>query len=217
MAGIDDGRPAVLQPCPGCGLADELAGVPAVYHAGRDTVRVTTPARFDEPANTVTRAVTTSLAAALSPVPPTPLRLPPFGHWFAGVFLVLVSVGTFIGGALAGHWFSEDRASGEPQGYPFDAWPVEPAPGPDLAFLGWISALALLAAIAVFVRIAVRRPDRRQPPFDPAAAERLWSRGWYCRRCGCVHFRAEPGREARALTLQEFRAEVWAAGGWTSA
>jgi hypothetical protein len=43
-------------------------------------------------------------------------------------------------------------------------------------------------------------------------AERLWSQGWYCGRCGSVHFRTASG--GRALSLQEFQATVWHAGGY---
>ncbi|MEV4558921.1 hypothetical protein AB0K51_18295 [Kitasatospora sp. NPDC049285] len=212
MARIEDTGPPLLQPCPSCGLTDEVAGVPAVYHAGRDSVRITTPARFDDPEETVTRSVTTSLSGALEPAPGLLSMPSPLGC-LAGM-LGLVSIGTFIAGAAAGHWFSDRTTATHPQNYPFDRTPVADSPRPDFAFLGWISALALVAAIALFVRAAKHRSARKRLLAGRAAAERLWSRGWYCARCGTVHFRTESGEEATALTLQEFRALVWEAGGY---
>lgn len=211
MAGNEDAVPPVLQRCPSCGLTDQVAGVPAVYHAGRDSVRITTPARFDDPEGTVTRSVTTSLSSALEPEPVFPPTQP--GD-LAGVLLVTVSIGTFIGGAGAGHWFSDDSPATQPRRYPFDLTPVADAVRPDYSFLGWISAFALLSAIALFVRGAGRRSARRDLLAGRPAAERLWSRGWYCGRCASVHLRAEPGTAARAFTLQDFRAMVWEAGGY---
>ncbi|GAA4984837.1 hypothetical protein [Kitasatospora paranensis] len=214
MAGIEDAGPPVLQPCPSCGLADQVAGVPAVYLAGRDSVRVTTPARFDEAEQTVTREVTTALSQALAPAPQ---RLTTSLGGCAGVLLVMVSVGTFLGGGLAGHWFSDGAGATDPRSTPFDPTPFDPttvtsSPHQDFAFLGWISALAMVAAVALFVHTARRRSAHARLMAGQAAAERLWSQGWYCRRCGSVHFRAESG--GRALSLQEFRAMVWQAGGY---
>lgn len=212
MAGVDGTGAPVLQPCPSCGRADEVAGVPAVYHAGRDSVRVTTPARFDDPEETVTRSVTTSLSGALEPVPGVLTTPSPLGC-FAAV-LVAVSVGTFVAGAAAGHWFGDRPTATHPRQHPFDPAAAADASSSGFAFLGWISALALVAAIALFVRAAAHRSARKRLLAGREAAERLWSRGWYCRRCGTVHFRTTGGEEAVALTLQEFRATVWEAGGY---
>ncbi|MFC8452234.1 hypothetical protein [Kitasatospora sp. NPDC057223] len=221
MAANEDAGPPMLQPCPSCGRTDRVAGVPAVYHAGRDSVRITTPARFDDPAQTVTRSVTTSLSSALAPAPAD--RPSQLGA-LAAVFLTILSVGTFAGGAAAGHWFSEDStptpSRDRPFGnYPFDTNPFDPAPVTDapqsvFSFLGWISALALLTAIVLFVRAARRGSARRRLLAGRATAERLWSQGWYCGRCATVHFRAASGTVPTALTLQEFRAVVWEAGGY---
>ncbi|RKE23257.1 hypothetical protein [Streptomyces sp. TLI_171] len=218
MTGIEDAGPAVLQPCPSCGLGDQVSGVPAVYHAGRDSVRVTRPARHDEGEETVTRSVTTSLSGALAPAP-TLLPFTAAGDVAGGVLLVLVAIGTFIGGAAGGHWFSEDS---EPTrrtttgGWYYTQQDAAPAHHSSLAFLGWISALALLSAITLLVRAGRRQAARKLLLAGRAEAERLWSQGWYCRRCGSVHFRARPGEKARALTLQEFRSQVWEAGGYGS-
>ncbi|GAA4840643.1 hypothetical protein GCM10023235_15280 [Kitasatospora terrestris] len=136
---------------------------------------------------------------------------PTQGTLAAGVFLMVVSVVSFIWGAAAGHWFSHD-----PVGAPslYGSWPIVESTRPDYAFLGWISGLALVAAVVVLLRASVLSSDRRRLLAGRENAERLWSQGWYCRRCGCVHFRAERGRESRALTLPEFRAMVWEAGGY---
>ncbi|GJF32161.1 hypothetical protein KNE206_48610 [Kitasatospora sp. NE20-6] len=184
-------------------------GVPAAYHAGRDNERITRRARFSDPETTVTRSVTTSLSSALEPAPTSPTS----AGRAAGAALVVVSVGTFAGGAAAGHWFG-DAVSMPARNYPFDLAPVADAPLPDYAFLGWISGLALLAAILLFVGTAVRRSAHRRHLAGRPAAERVWSRGWYCRRCGTVHFPAARERAVTALTLQEFRTIVWEAGGY---
>lgn len=72
---------------------------------------------------------------------------------------------------------------------------------------------------AYFTRDVVRvlRLRRRIRAGQPAALE-LWMRGWFCRRCGMVYF--QPGYEPRslglhqALSLSEFRVEVYRAGGY---
>ncbi|WP_448318037.1 hypothetical protein [Streptomyces sp. CO7] len=46
------------------------------------------------------------------------------------------------------------------------------------------------------------------------AAERIWARGWYCRRCGTVHLPDADGAEAGPLPLAEFRRLVWSEGGY---
>ncbi|WP_405014958.1 hypothetical protein [Kitasatospora sp. NBC_01539] len=209
MAGIEDGGAPVLQPCPSCGLTDLVVGVPAAYHAGRDSERITTRARFAEPETTVTRSVTTSLADALEPAPTPPAS----AGRAAGMALLVVSVGTFAGGAVAGHWFG-DAVSTDRRTYPFDLASVADAPRPDYAFLGWISGFALLAAVLLLVGTAVRRSAHRRRLAGRPAAERVWSQGWYCLRCGTVHFPAVRGRAVTALTLREFRTVVWEAGGY---
>ncbi|MER5640712.1 hypothetical protein ABT095_27655 [Kitasatospora sp. NPDC002227] len=166
-------------------------------------------------AATVTRSVTTSLAEALDPVPKA-LRESSAGGAFAGVVLAAVSVVAFIWGAAAGHWFSDDSPQAT-TGSQYDWISVQAAPRPDYAFLGWISALALATAIALGFRTLTRRSDREQRLAGRPAAERLWAQGWYCRRCGTVHFRVEPGVAACALTLREFQAMVWDAGGYGGA
>ncbi|BAJ33069.1 MULTISPECIES: hypothetical protein [Kitasatospora] len=218
MAGTEDGRSPVLQECPTCGLDDEVVGVPAAYHAGRDTVR-------DGEEGGV-RTVSSSLSSALAPAPTRLPRATSCLMVVVGLHLVAVSIGTFVAGALAGHWFDggDPVPDGpDPYGGRFHGTVLHPADAasadrPSLLFLGWISGAALLLAVALFVAVRRRaRAGRRQAARQAdrrAEAERLWSRGWYCRRCGTVHFRAEPGCPARALTLGDFRREVWAAGGY---
>ncbi|WP_327251339.1 hypothetical protein [Streptomyces sp. NBC_01244] len=73
-----------------------------------------------------------------------------------------------------------------------------------------ISAIALLTAVVLFVRVSGDgRAYRRRMEAGLTAAERLWIRGWCCGRCARVHFEGE----SAALTLQEFRVRVWTAGG----
>ncbi|MGW2558317.1 hypothetical protein ACWCXB_03525 [Streptomyces sp. NPDC001514] len=166
----------------------------------------------DEDGTRTVRQASTGLTKALAPAPP-PM---PHGYGCLGVFATLVSIGTFIGGIQAGHWFEDEP------GAPADAYnsglifPQEPVPDPpnDFAFLGWISAIALLAAAALFVVSARRRAAYRRILAGRPAAEELWSRAWYCGRCGTVQFPDTPGQPRRALSLREFREIVWQAGGY---
>ncbi|MDH6115052.1 hypothetical protein P3T36_007341 [Kitasatospora sp. MAP12-15] len=219
-------QPHGLHSCPSCDLPDQVKGVPAVYLAGRDSI--TMPGGKDEDGRetTVTRTVTTALSAALAPAPPSPA--PTFtGLRGLGVLALLVAVGTFIGGAVGGHWFSGSTATAPPSdaygstltinGIPtYITAPTATAPAPhsDLAFLGWVSGLALLAAVLLFIIAARRGSAFRTALAGRPAAEQVWSRAWYCARCGSVHFPPTPGERPQALSLQEFRALVWQAGGY---
>lgn len=213
MRDIDDAVPQ-LQSCPGCGHADRVLGVPAAYLAGRGQVRQTVPRTDDRMQHTVTRQVTTALSDALAPAP----KPPSYGIGCLGVLAVAVSIGTFIAGALTGHWFSDDSrepSAESPYGNGlYDPYESASPAEPDFLFLGWISALALLTAVTIFVLLAKRRATFARLMAGRPAAEQVWSRGWYCGRCGTVHFAATPGDPARLLSLQEFRERVWHAGGY---
>ncbi|KQV22919.1 MULTISPECIES: hypothetical protein [unclassified Kitasatospora] len=234
MVEIHDDRPGhTLVPCPSCGLTDEVKRVPAVHLAGRD--RVLVPARDqDGRSTTVTRTVTTAVSDALSPVPllGAATVAKAAGFIALGVFALFIAVGTFIGGALGGRWFADDPApAARPQGYGrgvtgwvevdgvrtwtyADAGSSASADHPDLAFLGWISGFALLAAVLLFVLAASRKAALRTRLAGRPAAEELWAQAWYCARCATAHFPPTPGEPARALSLQEFRRRIWQAGGY---
>ncbi|MQY13722.1 hypothetical protein SRB5_38730 [Streptomyces sp. RB5] len=64
---------------------------------------------------------------------------------------------------------------------------------------------AVLLGPGVFLIVKHRRAVSGR-----AGAEALWQRGWYCERCGTVHYVGDP----RARSLGEFRREVWTAGGY---
>ncbi|MFD7320639.1 hypothetical protein ACFV9D_06035 [Streptomyces sp. NPDC059875] len=179
-----------------------MQAVPAVYLEGRDAIRVTE--RRDGQDRTVTSRVTTALSDALAPAP----KPPTYAMGCLGVLAVLVSVATFVAGTQAGHWFPE-----EDQAPDFALYGV-PEPEPSLTFLGVISALALLAAVLAFVQLARRRTAFRRVMRGRPTAEDLWSRAWYCSRCGTVHFGAGFGEDSRPLTFQQFRERVWEAGGY---
>lgn len=217
MSGTADAGPSALLPCPSCGLADRVAAVPAVYHAGRSSIRVTTPAGFGETAQTSARSATTSLAAALAPAPQI---LPPVLRALAGVFLLLVSVGTLIAQAVGESWFGAgDAPDGNAYPYPLASSPLTPYPlvadpPPDLSFLGWTSACTGLAAIALLTWAGIHRSARRRLLAGRPAAEQVWSQGWYCARCATVHLRAGRNERTRVMTLRDFRELVWEAGGY---
>ncbi|WP_457031903.1 hypothetical protein [Kitasatospora sp. P5_F3] len=222
MSETNDRRPGhTLEPCPSCGLADQVKGVPAVYLAGRD--RILVPGRDSEGrSTTVTRTVTTGVSDALSPVPQSLTvgsAVKTAGIGFLGGFAVLVAIGTFLGGALAGHWFSADPAPDDRFGVSaYGSWSSSVAPSPphlpDLAFLGWISGFALLAAVLLFTTVVRRGAATRTRLAGRPAAEELWATAWYCARCGTAHFPPTPTDPAYSLTLQEFRRRIWQAGGY---
>lgn len=222
MAGIECNRPerdartgagagpgagvGSLPVCPSCGRGDEVRAVQAVFLDGHGHVREETGSGAER--RTTTREVTSRLARALAPVPPAP-RVS--GRAVLGYLLTFVSVGTFLGGALSGHWFSASAEDSRPP-YPAPGWNelIPPGREADHLFLGWTSGLALLAAVLLFAAVAraLRAYRARTEPGRPAA-ESLWARGWYCARCSTAHFADGP-----ALSLQEFRTRVWTAGGY---
>ncbi|MEV6330779.1 hypothetical protein [Streptomyces sp. NPDC051909] len=192
--------------CPGCGRDDLVQAVPAVYLAGRDAV-TSRERDSDGDMRTVTRRVTTALSQALAPMP----KAPTYGLGCLGVFAGLVAVGTFLGWVFAGRAFEEvpDGAYGY-----FGGPPPALGPDPDLAFLGWVSGLALCVALLVTGVLVRRRAAFVRQTRGRHRAEELWSHGWYCHRCGTVHLRDVPGEDVRPLTLQAFRERVWERGGY---
>ncbi|MFF2779863.1 hypothetical protein ACFVU3_33795 [Streptomyces sp. NPDC058052] len=212
--------------CPGCGRDDRVQAVPAVHVAGRDAVTGRERDR-DGDLRTVTRTVTTGLSDALSPVP----RPPSHGIVALGALAALVAIGTFVGGVQAGHWFEDPAMETGPDGMPRVGGvylvpggsttpdytqPLGPAsaPPPDFAYLGWISAAALLVVVLVAVVTYRRRTAFARLTEGRPRAEELWSHGWYCHRCGTVHLADVPGEDRTPLTLQRFREKVWGHGGY---
>ncbi|WP_405532583.1 hypothetical protein OG592_34670 [Streptomyces avidinii] len=194
--------------CPSCRRSDEVRAVPAVCLGGHRRFHEETG---DGDRRTDVREIVPRLADALAPAPPPPETS---GRTALGVLLVLVSIGTFIGGSLGGKWFA-DAPGGTQAEWSAGTWgantPTAPsAPGAELLFLGWISAFALLGAVLLIVTAArTQRAFRARVAAGRGAAEDVWSRGWCCARCAVVHFAAGP-----AMTLQEFRRAVWSAGGY---
>ncbi|MFZ3495698.1 hypothetical protein ACODT5_21155 [Streptomyces sp. 5.8] len=140
-------------------------------------------------------------ALAIAPEEPDGDTMGCFGSLF-----VLVAIGAFIWGGIAGKWFEGD---GAPRFYGGDGDLPLGVEDPS-AYLGWISAASLVLGpllLALSGR-AVRVWRRRTGP-GRVAADRLWAEAWYCGRCGVVHFTGE-----RAMSLQEFRTRVWSAGGY---
>ncbi|MCX4694912.1 hypothetical protein [Streptomyces sp. NBC_01408] len=215
MAGSDDGgaHPAKAQDggptawtgpavCPRCGRADQVLGVPAAYLAAKATHREET-GTGDEKKVTVSEE-NSALAGALAAAPPEPSD-ESTGCW-AGA-LMLTAVGSFIWGAIAGKWFDRDGARRLVETGNGDGRFVA---DPSYVFLGWISGTSLvlgLLLILILNRTAAVWRRRTEPGRDEA--DRVWSAGWYCGRCGSVHFSL-----GRSMTLREFRARVWSAGGY---
>ncbi|WP_405680358.1 hypothetical protein OG239_09470 [Streptomyces sp. NBC_00868] len=208
--GTGDGSGVQASPleCPSCLRSDEVRAVPAVCLSGHS--RLEQGGTRGDDRSVHTREVVPRLAAALAATPPAPVTA---GRAALSVLLILVSIGTFVGGATGGKWFADPPKSG-PQGS-LQLWggahgeaPPEPAAG--LLFLGWISAFALLgAALLILSAVRIQRAFRARIAAGRDAAEEVWSRGWCCARCAVVHFAGGP-----AMSLREFRATVWGAGGY---
>lgn len=148
-AGAGEGEGAgsgSLPVCPSCGRGDEVRAVQAVFMDGHSHVSEGTGSGTER--RTTTREVVSRLARALAPVPPAP-RVS--GRAVLGYLLSFVSIGTFLGGALSGHWFSASAEGSRPS-YPSPGWNAltPPAQEADHFYLGWISGIALLAAVLLF-------------------------------------------------------------------
>lgn len=206
-AGTGGGEGASALECPTCHLSDEVRAVPAICLSGHSRFR---EAGRREDGRHETLEVVPRLADALAAIPPLPVTA---GRTALGVLLLFVSIGTFIGGAAGGKWFADAPRSGTTgslQPWGASSWQAPPEPGAELLFLGWISAFALLGAVlAIGSTVRVRGAFRVRIAAGRDAAEEVWSRGWCCARCAVVHFAGGP-----AMTLQEFRATVWGAGGY---
>ncbi|MCX5197141.1 hypothetical protein OOK31_25135 [Streptomyces sp. NBC_00249] len=188
--------------CPRCGLRDRVLGVTAAYLGAKSTRREETGTGDDQKVSVAEE--NSALAQALAPAPPAPDG-ENAGCWAAS--LLVISVGTFIWGALAGMWFERDLATrfvatgnGDGHFVVDSAYPV----------LGWISGATLAAGLLLLAGSALRKAIwRRRSRPGRAAADRAWSAGWYCARCGTAHFTLGP-----AMSLHEFRVRVWSAGGY---
>jgi hypothetical protein len=55
---------------------------------------------------------------------------------------------------------------------------------------------------------------RRRLAVGRRGAETVWCRGWYCARCGTVHFRPADDVPSGPVHLGDFRRMVWGAGGY---
>ncbi|MEV6103193.1 hypothetical protein AB0M28_00565 [Streptomyces sp. NPDC051940] len=193
-----DGRPDRPDlSCPRCGRDDKVAAVPAVYRDGHRRVRVR-----DSDGDTSVRTEASLLAKELTPQPE------PSG-WSClvtglGILAGLATVGTFIAYLVTSD--DNDSASGGFSGYDGFA----DADGGSGGVPGWIPLTAFLAAVALIALAVHLRSRFRRDTAGRPAAEALWERGWYCKRCGTVHFQGDP----RARSVSEFRREVWTAGGY---
>ncbi|MFE2557944.1 hypothetical protein ACFXGT_18365 [Streptomyces sp. NPDC059352] len=193
--------------CPGCDRDDRVQAVPAVYLGGRDAVTSRERNR-DGDMRTVTRTVTTGLSDALAPVPEAPSH----GIGCLGLVAGFVCVGSFMGWIFVGGALEDDDTA---PGAEFGQFGPPPAHlGPDLGFLGWVSALALGVTVLVLLDLRRRRAAFTHLTRGRHRAEELWSHGWYCHRCGTVHFEDVPGEDRTPLTLQRFREKVWEHGGY---
>ncbi|MCX5300115.1 hypothetical protein OG898_27095 [Streptomyces sp. NBC_00193] len=187
--------------CPRCGREDQVLGVSAAYLRSKAKMRVERGGGEDE--IVTTREENSELAKALAVAPDEPDS---GTAGCIGVLLFLASVGAFVWSAIEGKWFED--GSTFPRLYGTDDAPFtvdQPS-----TYLVWIGAALLLVGIVLLALSgrAVRTWRRRTEP-GRVAADRVWADGWYCGRCGTVHFAGE-----RALSLQEFRTRVWSAGGY---
>ncbi|MFI5530876.1 hypothetical protein ACIA8O_20285 [Kitasatospora sp. NPDC051853] len=188
MPDVHDRRAPRLLPCPSCDLPDRVESVPAAHLGGQHEVR-----EPDDEGGTRRRVRHSALSAALAPAPPEPV---------AGCSAPLALLTLFVGTGLlvAGTVLStKDRLPEVFQGF---------------GLLRWL-ALPLLAVGLAALLTAVGRARRyRRETAGRAGAEALWATGWYCGRCAVAYLTPRPGEGVRGLTLSEFRAAVWSAGGY---
>ncbi|MET3982921.1 hypothetical protein [Streptomyces sp. PvR034] len=203
-AGTDDGPLC----CPRCGRGDEVTGVAAAYLAAKATTREEW-SDGEGTRNTSVREGNSALAKGLAPVPPDPAT--DSVGCLGGTF-VLVSLGTFLWGAIAGGWFGRESGGWWVEGDGGERRFVTELP---MAHLAWISGIALLAAVALFIAVdRVEAARRRRTARGRSAAEALWSEGWFCARCAGVYFARAGEDRGPSLNLREFRTRVWGAGGY---
>lgn len=189
----------MTEPCPSCGLLDQVQHVPAVYRGGHSFFRgqgplVSVPAGdgFVLTNTQVSGVSVTAVARSLDPFPP-----PRRGGGLLAAAIVL---------ALAGSCFLL---------LPFSAIGDPPPGGPAAKVLGIavisLPSVCVYAATGVLVWLYARRvrAHRRQRRGVPAA-QQVWEQGWFCHRCGGVYF-ADAGR---LLTPAHFRQLVARAGGY---
>ncbi|MCX4776473.1 hypothetical protein OG435_06700 [Streptomyces sp. NBC_01264] len=178
-----------------------MLGVSAAYL--RAKAKLSTESKGGDGDNVTTREENSALAKALAVAPDEPddSALGCFGALF-----VLVSIGAFVWGGIAGKWFE----GGTPPRFPGGDGDLPFGIEDPTTYLGWISAASLVLGPLLYALSgrSVRAWRRRTEP-GRVAADRVWAEGWYCGRCGTVHFAGE-----RAMTLQEFRTRVWSAGGY---
>lgn len=205
-------EPVGVPACPSCAQAERVHAVPALYESARATEETVASARRtindDDASSTRKRAARERLAATppalirsslLAPAPKTH-----FGGYLAGaVFFALPA-----GGLWAEYRSSEDFAN---------STGLESVTSGDSVMRAIAIACMVICGclLAATLWALVRR---HRVGKGRAAADAVWRRGWYCTRCGVVHFRAgeQPvGADAdRALSPDEFRHMVWKAGGY---
>ena len=189
----------MTEPCPSCGLLDQVQHVPAVYHGGHSFYRGQGPAvavpagdGLVSTSSQVSGVSVTAVARSLDPFPP-----PRRGGGLLAAVIVLAMVGSCF--LLL----------------PFSAADDPPPGGAGAKALGFavlsVPAFAVYVAAGVLVWLYVRRVRayRRQRRGVPAA-QQVWEQGWFCHRCGGVYF-ADSGR---LLTPAHFRHLVARAGGY---
>lgn len=178
-----------------------MLGVSAAYLRAKATMRVVRGGGEDD--SVTTREENSALSKALAVAPDEPDN---GTAGCIGVLSLLASIGAFVWGAIEGRWFANGTA---PRFYGTDDGGLFAVEQPT-TYLAWLGAALLLVGIVLIALSgrAVRVWRRRTQP-GRVAADRVWAEGWYCGRCGTVHFAGE-----RAMTLQEFRTRVWSAGGY---
>ncbi|GHF91993.1 MULTISPECIES: hypothetical protein [Amycolatopsis] len=189
----------MTEPCPSCGLLDQVQHVPAVYHGGHSffrgqgpTVAVPVGDGLVYTSSQVSGVSVTAVARSLDPFPP-----PRRGGGLLAATILLALVGSCF--LLLPFSVSDDPPPGGA---------VSEALGTALFAL---PSVCVYVAAGVLVWLYVRRvrAHRRQRRGVPAARQ-VWEQGWFCHRCGGVYF-ADSGR---LLTPAHFRHLVARAGGY---
>ncbi len=179
--------------CPQCAQVDQVQSVPAVFQGGQSTIRVQGPMTAVPAGDGVVYTSTThrgvSVTATAAALDPYPVRRG------GGCLLTLALLML-----LPALWFTSladdtTPTSGDHVGQVIGTW-IFP-----------FGAYALVALFAVLFVLRVRRNARIRRGIPDAVS--LWSRAWFCHRCGGVFF-----PQGRLMSAAEFRGQVWRAGNY---
>jgi hypothetical protein len=198
--------------CAGCGSAERVRAVPAVYEASRAAEESIARARSVMRDDDAFPAQKRRARAQIEATPVQQVRsalLAPAPRLNRARFIAGGVVFAMIGGFL---WSMNSESNGFADSTGMDS--ARSGDGLIRTFAVVCTVGCGLCVVGLIVGLVRGFRTRAGRP----AAEAVWRRGWYCGRCAVVSFR--PGEEPEgveagaALDPGAFRDLVWAAGGY---